>query len=52
VATQVGNFISMVTNGEWWRIKKRYMSLLLDGGNRTSKDERSDNVMGRPRNKN
>jgi len=50
-ATHVGNFINMVTTGEWWRIKKRYMNLSLDRGNRSKKDERIDSVMGRPRNK-
>jgi hypothetical protein len=29
VSTQVGNFVSMVISGEWWRIKKRYLDLLL-----------------------
>jgi hypothetical protein len=28
-AIQVGNFMSMVTSGEWWRIKKKYMDMLL-----------------------
>jgi hypothetical protein len=50
-AAHVGNFISMVTSGEWWRIKKRCMNLSLDRGNKSKKDERIDSVMGRPRNK-
>jgi hypothetical protein len=29
VAIQVRNFMSMATIGEWWKIKKRYLDLLL-----------------------
>jgi hypothetical protein len=36
-AIQVGNFMSMVISGKWWRIKKRYLSLLLDRGDRNRK---------------
>jgi hypothetical protein len=38
---QVGNFMSMVINGKWWRIKKRYLSLSLDRKNRTAKRKRT-----------
>jgi len=27
-----GNIMSMVTSGKWWKIKTRYLSLLLDRG--------------------
>jgi hypothetical protein len=38
---QVGNLMSMVTNGEWWRIKKRYLNLLLDRGDKNRKGKRT-----------
>jgi hypothetical protein len=41
VAIQVGNFMSMVTSGEWWKIKKRYLSLSLDRGDRNRKGKRT-----------
>jgi len=25
---QVGNFVSMVINGKWWKIKKRYLIVI------------------------
>lgn len=27
--TQVGNFVNMVISDEWWRMKKKYLDLLL-----------------------
>jgi hypothetical protein len=38
---QVGNLMSMVTNDEWWRIKKRYLNLLLDRGDKNKKGKRT-----------
>jgi hypothetical protein len=38
---QVGNFVSMVTSGEWWKIKKRYLSSSLDNGNRSRKGKKA-----------
>jgi hypothetical protein len=40
-AAQVGNFMSMVINGEWWSFKKRYLSLSLDRGDRNRKKDRA-----------
>jgi hypothetical protein len=48
---QMGNFMSMVTSGKWWRIKKRYMSLSMDRGYRVKKKGELHNVVLRPRNK-
>jgi hypothetical protein len=36
---QAGNIMSMVISGEWWKIKKRYLSFSLDMGDRNRKDE-------------
>ncbi len=38
---QVGNFMSMVTSGEWWKIKNRYLNLLLNRGDRSRKGKRT-----------
>jgi hypothetical protein len=40
-AIQVGNFMSLVISGERWRIKKRYLSLSLDRGDRNRKEDRA-----------
>jgi hypothetical protein len=29
VVVQVGDFMSTVIGGEWWKVKKRYLGLLL-----------------------
>ncbi len=49
---QMGNFMSMVTSGKWGRIKKRYMSLLMDRGYKVKKKRELHNVVVKPRNKN
>jgi hypothetical protein len=41
---QVGNFMSMVISGEWWKIKKRYLSLLSDRGDRSRKGREHERV--------
>jgi hypothetical protein len=38
---QVGNFVSMVINGKWWRIKKKYLNLSLDKKDRSKKGKRA-----------
>ncbi len=48
---QMGNFMSMVNSGKWWRIKKRYLSLSMDKGYRVKKKRKLDNVIVKPRNK-
>jgi hypothetical protein len=40
VVVQLGNFMSMVTSGEWWKIKNRYLNL-LDRGERSRKGKRT-----------
>jgi hypothetical protein len=37
VITQVGDFINVVTRGKGWKVKKRYLALLLNKGNRSRK---------------
>jgi len=41
VVAQVGNFMSMVISGEWWKIKNRYLNLLLDTRDRSRKGKRA-----------
>jgi hypothetical protein len=50
-AVQMGNFMSMVNSGKWWRIKNRYLSLLMDKGYKVKKKRELDNVVAKPRNK-
>jgi hypothetical protein len=38
---QVGNFMSMVTSGKWWKIKKRYLNSSLENGNRNRKGKKA-----------
>jgi hypothetical protein len=38
---QIENFMNVVIRGKWWGIKKSYLVLLLEKGNRNKKGERS-----------
>jgi len=38
---QMGNFMSMATSGKWWKIKNKYLNLLLDRGDRSRKGKRT-----------
>jgi hypothetical protein len=47
-AVEMGNFVSTVTSGKWWRIKKRYLRLSMDKGYSIKKRRELDNVVVRP----